>query len=351
MRTIFNEKNVDTSKQPIFFGEELGLQRLDRVKYPKFLRLYKDQLSFFWRPNDISLIKDATDYEKLTENERFIFTTNLKFQTLMDSCISRGVGVLMPHISLPEVELCCKAWELFECIHSESYNYIMENVYPDFSSVLDSIADNSEIVNRGKKVKEWYDKLLHIDENNKHETLYKTLISINILEAVQFFVSFVCAFSFGQNGLMIGNADVIKYIRRDENLHLQITQNMLNYLHNNEEEGFQDVARDCAKDVEGMFVQAVDEEKSWAKYLFKDGSLLGLNEAILCEYIEWLANLRLKTLGMPQIYPNAKNHMQGWLTAWTGNTQAAPQEKQITEYKIGASKSDIKGMDFGSIEL
>ena len=126
---------------------------------------------------------------------------------------------------------------------------------------------------------------------------------------------------------------------------------MLNYLHNNEEEGFRDVARDCAKDVEGMFVQAVDEEKSWAKYLFKDGSLLGLNEVILCEYIEWLANLRLKTLGMPQIYPNAKNHMQGWLTAWTGNTQAAPQEKQITEYKIGASKSDIKGMDFGSIEL
>lgn len=351
MRTIFNGKNVDRSKQPIFFGEELGLQRLDNPKYKKFLQLYKDQWSFIWRPSEISLIKDATDYQKLTENEKFIFTTNLKFQTVMDSCISRGVDILLPYISLPEVELCCKVWGAFEGIHSESYNYIMENVYPDFSSVLDSIADDNEITKRGEKVKEWYDKLIYVDEANKHETLYKTLISINILEAVQFFVSFVCAFAFGHNNTMIGNASIIKLIRRDENLHLQITQNMLSYLHNNPDEGFIDVANDCRDEFVDMFVQAVDEEKGWAKYLFKDGSILGLNEAVLCEYIEWLANLRLKTLGLPQPYPNAKNHMQGWLTAWTGQTQTAPQEQENTEYKIGASKSDIKNMDFGNLEL
>ena len=161
--TIFNEKNVDTTKQPIFFGEELGLQRFDRLKYPKFLRLYKDQISFIWRPGEISLIQDAKDYQGLTENEKFIFTSNLKFQTLMDSCISRGVEVLFPYISLPEVEACCKWWSAFEIIHSESYNYIMENVYPDFTAIMDSIADDSEIIARGEKVKEWYDKLIHVD--------------------------------------------------------------------------------------------------------------------------------------------------------------------------------------------
>lgn len=351
MRTIFNEKNVDTTKQPIFFGEELGLQRFDKLKYPKFLRLYKDQISFIWRPNEISLIQDAKDYQGLTENEKFIFTSNLKFQTLMDSCISRGVEVLFPYISLPEVEACCKWWSAFEIIHSESYNYIMENVYPDFTAIMDSIADDSEIIARGEKVKEWYDKLIHVDENNKYETLYKTLISINILEAIQFFVSFACAFAFGKNQVMCGNASIIKLIRRDENLHLQITQNMLQALHNNEDEGFIDVAHQCSSEVEGMFVQAVDEEKSWAKYLFKDGSLLGLNEAILSEYIEWLANMRMKALGLNEIYPDAKNTISGWMNAYLGETQVAPQEAENTSYKIGASKNDIKGMNFGGIEL
>lgn len=352
MRTVYNPNNVNTKQQPIFFGEPLGLQRLDKLKYPKFLSLYKKQLSFIWRPGEISLVKDAADYESLTENEKFIFTSNLKFQTLMDSCISRGVETLLPHISLPEVEYCCKVWGMFECIHSESYNYIIENVYPNFSEMLDSIADDEEIMKRGKKVKEWYDKLLNVDENNKRETLYKTLISINILEAVQFFVSFVCSFAFGNNKKMIGDASIIKLIRRDENLHLQITQNMLQELHSRPEEGFLDIARDCAKDVEGMFIQAVDEEKAWARYLFKDGSLLGLTEAILCEYIEWIANLRLKTLGMPEIYPKARNTMSGWLNSWMGEAnQVAPQEHENTEYKIGESRNDIKGFDFGGIEL
>lgn len=352
MRTVYNDKNVNTANQPIFFGEPLGLQRLDRMKYPKFLSLYKSQLSFIWRPTEISLVKDAADYQSLTENEKFIFTSNLKFQTLMDSCISRGVETLLPYISIPELEYCCKVWSMFECIHSESYNYIIENVYTNFSEVLDSIADDEEIMRRGMKVKEWYDKLLNVDEGNKRETLYKTLISINILEAVQFFVSFVCSFAFGNNKIMIGDANIIKLIRRDENLHLQITQNILSALHNNPEEGFQDVARDCAKDVEGMFIQAVDDEKDWAKYLFKDGSLLGLNEVILGEYIEWIANLRLKTLGMPEIYPKARNTMSGWLNSWMGESnQVAPQEQENTEYKIGESINDLKGFNYGDIRL
>lgn len=352
MKTIFNEKNVDTRKQPIFFGEELGLQRLDRLKYPKFLELYKEQLAFIWRPGEISLVKDAADYKQLTENEQFIFSSNLKFQTLMDSCISRGVEVLLPHISLPEVEYCVKAWTLFECIHSESYNYIIENVYPNFSEEFDSIIDNEEIMRRGRKVKEWYDKLIQVNEKNKHETLYKTLVSINILEAVQFFVSFVCSFAFANNKTMVGDANIIKLIRRDENKHLQITLTMLKHLHNNPDEGFIDVARECQQDVLDMFVQAVDEEKSWGRYLFKDGSLLGLNVPILDAYIEWVANTRLKALKLPEIYPNSKNPMSGWLDTWMGyNTQTAPQEDEETAYKIGQSINDVKGINLGDLTL
>ena len=180
-----------------------------------------------------------------------------------------------------------------------------------------------------------------------------TLVSINILEAVRFYVSFICSFSFAKNKKMIGNADIIRLIKRDEAVHLYNTQTILNILKEEKSEGFQEVIKKCHDDVIAMFVRAANEEKEWASYLFKDGSLIGLNETTLHGYIEWLVDSRLDALGFDKIYNAKKNPIKGWSDAFMNSeaVQVAPQESEITSYKIGASKNDLDDLSFDDMSL
>ncbi len=351
MQTILNKKlNIDPTTEPLFLGEALSLQRYDKFRYPVFFDLYSKQMEFNWRPEEKALGLDRVHYQTLSPHEKFIFTSNLKYQTLMDSVIARGIGTLSDYISNLELEACCTEWSRFETLHSYSYTYIVKNVYADPGEVFDNILNDEEIMKRANTVARDYDLLAHCADDPKAQ-IYLTLISINILEAIRFYVSFACSFAFAENKKMVGNADIIKLIQRDENLHLQITQNLLKILRDNPDEGFQKtVVEQEAKAVE-MFYEAVEEEKMWAKYLFKDGSILGLNEELLCQYIEYLATVRMKAIGLPTKY-NVKKNPLGWLRSWqdSGAVQEAPQEIEKTTYKIGASTNDIADMkmeDFG----
>jgi ribonucleoside-diphosphate reductase beta chain len=234
MKTILNKKNVDYLSQPLFMGEDLSLQRYDKFKYPVFFDLYKKQLEFFWRPEEIELKKDRNDFKNdsiMTPNEKFIFTSNLKYQTMMDSVICRGVPTLLEHVSNPELEACMNVWQFFEQIHSYSYTYIIKNVYSDPSGVLDSCLTDKEILKRANVAIKEYNSLREIGQTGKKHDLkkqiYLTLVSVNILEAIRFYVSFVCAFAFAENKKMVGNADIIKLIKRDEALHLYNTQEII----------------------------------------------------------------------------------------------------------------------------
>lgn len=356
MKTILNKKNIDTTTQPLFLGEDLALQRYDKFKYPVFWDLYNKQVEFFWRPEEIELKKDRSDFKTLTENEQFIFTSNLKYQTMLDSVICRGVPTLLEHVSNPELEACLNVWGFFEQIHSVSYSYIIKNVYADPSSVFDSCLTDPEILKRAKSAVEDYDKLAFMDKSDVDDVkkqIYMTLISINILEAVRFYVSFICSFSFAKNKKMIGNADIIRLIKRDEAVHLYNTQTILNILNTETSEGFVETARECHDDSIKMFERAAQEEKDWASYLFKDGSLIGLNEKTLHGYIEWLTDSRLEALGFEKIFGVKKNPIKGWSDAFMNSeaVQVAPQESEITSYKIGASRNDIDDMEFDSLEL
>lgn len=352
MKTILNKKlNIDPTEQPLFLGEDLALQRYDKFKYPVFFDLYDNQMQFNWRPEEKELKKDRVDYDRLTDHEKFIFTSNLKYQTLMDSVIARGIGTLDGFISNLELEACCNEWKRFETLHSYSYTYIIKNVYANPSEVFDTILEDEAIMARANTVARDYDLLHHCKEDPKRQ-IYLTLISINILEAIRFYVSFACSFAFAENKKMIGNADIVKLIQRDENLHLQITQNLIKILKENKEEGFQDIIKEEESKAVEMFYEAVEEEKAWAKHLFKDGAILGLNEELLCQYIEYLATVRMKAIGLPCKY-NVKKNPLGWLRSWqdSGSVQEAPQEIEITRYKIGASENDIDDMDIDDLDL
>jgi ribonucleoside-diphosphate reductase beta chain len=352
MKTIFNTKNVDPMTQPLFLGKDLGVQRFDKLKYPIFKDLDSKQMQNFWRPEEIELKKDRNDFATLTDN---IFTSNLKYQTMLDSVICRGVPTLLEFVSNSELEACLMTWQFFEKIHSQSYSYIIQNVYSDSDEVFGGIYEDEEIMARAKSAIRDYDDLMGMAcGSNKlsdiKKQIYMTVVSINILEAVRFYVSFICSFAFAENKKMAGNADIIKLIKRDEALHLANTQAILKILHSEESEGFVKTAESCKNAAIEMFDRAADEEKRWASYLFKDGSIIGLNEEVLHQYIDWLCMSRRKSIGLP--YDNVgKNPIGGWTGHWMSSegVQVAPQEHEITSYKIGASKNDLDDMDLGNI--
>lgn len=355
MKTIFNTKNVDPMSQPLFLGKDLGVQRYDIIKYPVFKKLDSRQMENFWRPEEIELKKDRGDFKEMSDNEKFIFTSNLKYQTMLDSVICRGVPTLLEYVTNTELEACMMTWQFFEKIHSQSYSYIIQNVYSDSSEVFGGIYQDKEIMKRANSAITDYNNLMGMDSNSTKtadlkKQIYMTIMSINILEAVRFYVSFICSFAFAENKKMAGNADIIKLIKRDEALHLSSTQEILKILHKEDKEGFVKTAEQCQESAVKMFENAAKEEKEWASYLFKDGSIIGLNETVLHQYVDWLCMSRRKAIGLP--YDNVgKNPIGGWTGPWMSSesVQVAPQEHEITSYKIGASKNDLEDMDFAGL--
>jgi len=160
--TVFNREPSDTKKQPMFFGKPLGIQRYDSYKYPIFEKLTTQQLGYFWRPEEVSLQKDRGDYQTLRPEQKHIYTSNLKYQIMLDSIQGRGPGMaFIPYCSLPELEACMEVWGFMEMIHSRSYTYIIKNVYSDPSEVFDKIVTDNRILERANSVTESYDDFIN----------------------------------------------------------------------------------------------------------------------------------------------------------------------------------------------
>ena len=375
--TVFNSDKVDTKKQPMFFGQPLGVQRYDSFKYPVFDKLTQQQLGYFWRPEEVSLQKDRADYQTLTEEQKHIFTSNLKYQIMLDSVQGRGPGMaFIPYCSLPELESAMTVWEFMEMIHSRSYTYIIKNVYSDPSEVFDTILEDEKILDRASSVTQSYDDFIESAHQYDGSTmwdlareghasgqyeryelkrkLYRAVANVNILEGIRFYVSFACSFAFGENKLMEGSAKILSLIARDESQHLVLTQNILNKWRDGDDAEMQRIAGEEEEYVKEMFQNTVNEEKMWADYLFKNGSMIGLNERLLHNYVEWIANRRMKAIGIKPIFDiPAKNNPLPWTEHWLNSKgqQNAPQETEIESYVIGGIKQDVKSDSFAGFAL
>jgi len=375
--TVFNTQEVDTKKQPMFFGRPLGIQRYDTYKYPAFENLTKSQLGYFWRPEEVSLQKDRGDYQQLRPEQKHIFTSNLKYQTMLDSVQGRAPGMAFaPFCSLPELEACMNVWQLMEMIHSRSYTYIMKNIYSDPSAVFDTILRDPRILERAASVTGAYDDFINESyewgqsnlwkEDRKtsylseyemkrvKQKLYRAVANVNILEGIRFYVSFACSFAFGELKLMEGSAKIISLIARDENQHLAITQNILNNWKKGDDPEMVEIVKEEEPWLIEAFKKCVDEEKAWAQYLFKDGSMIGLNDKLLHQYVEWIANRRIKSLGLKPIYDiPAKNNPLPWTEHWISSKglQVAPQETEVESYIVGGIKQDVEENTFAGFKL
>ncbi|AEC53062.1 ribonucleotide reductase subunit B [Synechococcus phage S-CRM01] len=375
--TVFNDQTVDLKQQPMFFGQPLGIQQYLDYKYPLFEKLTQTQLGFFWRPEEVSLQKDRSDYQNLRPEQKHIFTSNLKYQVMLDSVQGRGPSLaFLPYCSLPELESCMEVWGFMEMIHSRSYTHIIKNLYPQPEEVFSTILSDSKIMERAKSVTESYDSFInaahHYDNGNgwkfakegvpasqaeRYELkrkLFRAVMTVNILEGIRFYVSFACSFAFGELKVMEGSAKIISLIARDENQHLFLTQNIINNWRNNDDPEMKKIYNEEIDHTTSLFEAAVDQEKAWAQYLFKTGSMIGLSEKLLCNYVEWIANRRMKAIGIKPIYEiPANSNPLPWMDHWlkSKGVQNAPQETEIESYIVGGINQDIKKNSFSGFKL
>lgn len=373
--TTFNQTKNNQLLENMFLGQNVNVSRYDQQKFQIFEKLIEKQLSFFWRPEEIDVSRDRIDYMNLPDHEKHIFISNLKYQTLLDSVQGRGPNVaFLPIISIPELETWVETWGFSETIHSRSYTHIIRNIVNDPSIVFEDVVDNEHITKRAGAVSRYYDKLVHL-VNQYHylgegthvvngqrvnvtlreikKAVYLCLQSVNALEAIRFYVSFACSFAFAERKLMEGNAKIIKLIARDEALHLAGTQQMLNLMATGADDPeMQEIAEECKELAYGMFMEVVVQEKEWAEYLFKDGSMIGLNKDILCQYVEYIANIRMQAIGLEVPFKTTNNPIP-WINSWlvSDNVQVAPQEVEVSSYLVGQINSEVDTNEFGDFQL
>ncbi|WP_337010011.1 class Ia ribonucleoside-diphosphate reductase subunit beta [Pantoea sp. AS142] len=373
--STFSQNKNDQLKEPMFFGQSVNVARFDQQKYDIFEKLIEKQLSFFWRPEEVDVSRDRIDYQALPDHEKHIFISNLKYQTLLDSIQGRSPNVaLLPLISIPELETWIETWAFSETIHSRSYTHIIRNIVNDPAVVFDDIVTNEQILARAQDISRYYDDLIEMTNywhqlgegthqvNGKpvvvslralKKQLYICLMSVNALEAIRFYVSFACSFAFAERELMEGNAKIIKLIARDEALHLTGTQHMLNLLRSGEDDPeMKEIAAECREECFDLFKKAALQEKEWAEYLFSGGSMIGLNKDILCQYIEYITNIRMQAVGLDLPFQTRSNPIP-WINSWlvSDNVQVAPQEVEVSSYLVGQIDSEVGANDFDDFQL
>ncbi|MBW3139059.1 ribonucleotide-diphosphate reductase subunit beta [Ferrimonas balearica] len=373
--STFSRTQNDALKEPMFLGNPVNVARYDQQKHRIFEDLIEKQLSFFWRPEEVDVTQDRIDYNALPDHEKHIFISNLKYQTLLDSIQGRSPNVaLLPLVSLPELETWIETWSFYETIHSRSYTHIIRNIVNDPGVVFDDIVVNEEIQKRASDISQYYDDLIHTtqlyqqfgegthDINGNKVTLslrglkkklYLCLMSVNVLEAVRFYVSFACSFAFAERKLMEGNAKIIRFIARDEQLHLVGTQHMINLMADGRDDPeMAEIAIECHSESIEIFRRAAEQEKAWASYLFKDGSMLGLNKQIVEDYVEFITNERMAGIGLPPLFDKRSNPLP-WMSTWleSDTVQVAPQEVEVSSYLTNQIDNNLSTGDLKDFEL
>ncbi|QNI20312.1 ribonucleotide reductase of class Ia (aerobic), beta subunit [Enterobacteria phage phiC600P9] len=380
MSTVFNTQQVDVLNEPMFFGSGLGIARYDIQRHKVFEDLTEKQLSFFWRPEEVNLMLDSAQFNKLPQFQQDIFTNNLKYQSLLDSIQGRAPSaVLMALISDPSLDTWVATWTFSETIHSRSYTHIMRNLYTDPSKVFDEIVLDEAIMKRAESIGKYYDDVLVktrywenakadieyqkeinadedvIEDAIEHETywkrelmksLYLCLHVINALEAIRFYVSFACTFNFHKNmEIMEGNAKIMKFIARDEQLHLKGTQYIIRQLQSGTDgDEWVQIAKECEQEAVNIFMEVNRQEKEWAAHLFKDGTCPGINTQSMCAFVDYLTVSRMKQCGLPCPITDAPTkHPYPWIREYLNSdlVQAAPQEVEISSYLVAQIDNDV----------
>jgi ribonucleoside-diphosphate reductase beta chain len=344
----------DYSKRHLFLDPAgvVTTQRYDDYAYPKIAKFDETQRGAFWVPEEITLTKDKIDFKEASKAVRHIFTSNLLRQTTLDSIQGRAPAqIFTPVVSVPEMENLVTTWTWFEQIHSRAYSHIIRNIYNVPKDEFNKIHDNSEIIGMISSIGKYYDDLhllnckkeagLPVTEHEHVRAIWLALIASYGLEAIRFTVSFATSLGMVENKIFIGNGNEISLILSDEMLHVDWTAYLINTLIKDDPR-FTEVARETQKECYEMLLSVVNEEKAWAKYLFKEGSVIGQNEKTMIAFVDWTAQYRLKDIGL-RYDAGIKNTPLPWFNKHlnTNKKQTALQENESTAYIIHSMTNNI----------
>lgn len=347
-------KHTNYGQRKMFLDPEgsVTIQRYDDYAYPKLAQFTKTQRGNFWIPDEISLTKDKIDFYKADEATKFIFTANLLRQTALDSIQGRApVQIFTPVCSVPEAEAWVQWWSAFEQIHSESYSHIIRNIYQMPSQQFNQIHDTAEIVGMLSGIDKYYAELhdlnclvntgVEVSEHKRVKAVYMALIASYGLEAIRFMVSFCTSLGMVENKIFVGNGNIISLILADELLHTDATAWIINR-NIKDDHRFAEIAHECRNEVSDMLISVVDEEKAWAKYQFQKGTVLGLNEKIMCNQVDYTAHGRFKAIGV-KFDSSTKAQPLPWMNKHlnTNKVQTALQENESISYISGSMTSEI----------
>lgn len=379
--SVFNREHVDIMTEPMFFGSDLGIARYDIQRHQVFEELIEKQLSFFWRPEEISLATDRIQYLNMSDVEKRFFTENLRYQTLLDSIQGRAPArVFGPVVSDPTLDTWLQTWTFSETIHSRSYTHIMRNCFIDPASEFDQIIDNPAIMKRAESIGQYYDDVLvkireyedakesfsrssenefdldaysdsisYVEETKRNlmESIYLCMHCVNALEAIRFYVSFACTFSFAERGLLEGNAKIMKFIARDEQLHLKGTQYIIRQWQTGVDgDEWKQIAEELEGEATKIFLDVVEQEKEWVDHLFAMGAIPNLSPEILKTYVEYLADSRMRAAGLKSPF-SVRRHPLPWMRKWLNSdeVQNAAQEVEIM-YLVSQVNTDLTDEDY-----
>lgn len=324
------------------------VQRFEEVKYNKLQKFEQTARGFFWIPEEVSLTKDSSDFKDSSDAVKHIFTSNLLRQTALDSLQGRGPSqIFTPVVSLPELEALMYNWSFFETnVHSRSYSHIIRNIYNVPKEVFNTIHDTKEIVDMASSVGDHYDQLHRINcckevgsqysEEAHIRAIWLALNASYALEAFRFMVSFATSLAMVENRIFIGNGNIISLILQDELLHKEWTSWIINQVVK-EDPRFAKAKTECEREVYELYMDVIREEKEWADYLFKKGSVIGLNANILKDFVDFTAAGALKEIGIKYLNPAPKTTPIPWFNKHTNtaNKQTALQESESTNYVLG----------------
>ena len=330
------------------------IQRFEEFKYKKIADFETTARGFFWTPEEVSLTKDAQDFKDASDAVRHIFTSNLLRQTALDSLQGRGPSqIFTPVVSLPELEALVYNWTFFETnIHSRSYSHIIRNIYNVPKDVFATIHDTKEIVDMASSVGKYYDDLHHINcrkemgetvtEKEHIRAIWLALNASYALEAFRFMVSFATSLAMVENKIFMGNGNIIGLILQDELLHKGWTGWIINQVVK-EDERFVEAKQECEEEVYQLYLEVIAEEKQWADYLFKKGPVIGLNAAILKDFVDYTAVAALKEIGIKYQQAAPKTTPIPWFNKHsdTSKKQTALQENESTNYVIGVMGENL----------
>jgi ribonucleoside-diphosphate reductase beta chain len=386
---LFNLGTTVKSKETrLFLGDNVSnrnIQTFHDPKYPWILEAAEEMRAIGnWSKNEIDLSKEKADFDSLTEAGKHIFEKGLKFAIALDSCAGRGPLELFNNSGIsnnPEWELYLTNHQNNELLHSESYTEMVRAIFNDVDLFIDSIIQDEFVQKRAESIlgafKGATTTLDHHQANitcidhgiaipmlpfpgtndaELRKAIYKSAMVLNMFEGIRFFATFVTAWSFSEQPvkLFAGSSNIFKLIARDEMIHLDVFQKVLKMLRTDKEEGFVEIIQDMEDEMYTLFEVAYEEEMSWVDHLFNKGSpLIGMNAAILKDYMDYIFAVRMTNIGMEpsRLGLSVKTNPLPWVDNYldSSHIKSAPQEIESVNYVAAIDSSLDEDFDLDDL--